>query len=93
VVLLKEVVVEIGQMPRAKAVAGSVAWFIAVGGTFGCLLPYLSGDWHFHPAPLAVRVAGVILIGAGLIPLLRSFADFIQAGGRRFRWPRHRGWC
>jgi protein-S-isoprenylcysteine O-methyltransferase Ste14 len=72
---------EIGQMPRAKAVAGSVAWFIAVGGTFGCLLPYLSGDWHFHPAPLAARVAGVILIGAGLIPLLLSFADFIQAGG------------
>jgi protein-S-isoprenylcysteine O-methyltransferase Ste14 len=68
-------------MPRTKAVAASLAWFVTVGGTFGCLLPYLSGDWHFHPAPLAVRVTGVVLIGAGLIPLLRSFADFIMAGG------------
>jgi protein-S-isoprenylcysteine O-methyltransferase Ste14 len=62
-------------------VAASVAWFVAVGGTFGCLLPYLSGEWHFHPVPLAGRVAGIALICMGLVPLLRSFADFIGAGG------------
>jgi protein-S-isoprenylcysteine O-methyltransferase Ste14 len=65
----------------AMAVAGSVAWFVAVGGTFGCLLPYLAGEWHFRQAPLAARVAGIVLIGVGLVPLLRSFTDFIKAGG------------
>jgi protein-S-isoprenylcysteine O-methyltransferase Ste14 len=66
---------------RALNVAGSVAWFVTVGGLSGWVLPYLAGDWHFHPAPLAVRIAGGILIGAGLVPLIWSFADFIGAGG------------
>ena len=28
-------------MRRSVAAAASVAWLVAVGGTFGCLLPYL----------------------------------------------------
>jgi protein-S-isoprenylcysteine O-methyltransferase Ste14 len=71
-------------MRRSVAAAVSVAWGVAIGGTSGYLLPYLLGDWHFHQ-PLrywaAARVAGGLLICAGLVPLVQSFVDFIQAGG------------
>lgn len=71
-------------MRRSTAAAGSVAWFVAVGGTFGCLLPYLLNDWHFHrPLPYwaVAQAAGVVLIGAGLVPLVQSFIEFIKADG------------
>lgn len=62
----------------------SAAWGVAVGGTFGCLLPYLLGDWHFHrPLPywaVAQVVAG-LLICAGLVPIAQAFAEFIRADG------------
>lgn len=39
-------------MRKPAAAATSLAWFIAIGGTFGCLLPYLLDYWHFHqPLP------------------------------------------
>jgi protein-S-isoprenylcysteine O-methyltransferase Ste14 len=69
---------------RSAAAVVSVAWGVAVGGTTGCLLPYLLGDWHLH-APLhywvIARVLGGLLIGAGTVPLAQSFVDFIRAGG------------
>ncbi len=66
------------------AVAISVTWGVVLGGTFGCLLPYLLGDWHLHqPLPYwaIARVAGGILIAAGLVPIASSFAAFVQARG------------
>ena len=71
-------------MRRSAAAAVSVAWGAALGGTFGCLLPYLLGEWHFHrPLPYwaVAQAAGVLLIGGGLVPIAASFIDFIQAGG------------
>jgi len=71
-------------MRRSAAAAVSVAWGVALGGTFACLLPYLLGDWHFHrPLPFwaAAQVAGGLLICAGLVPLVESFAEFIKADG------------
>jgi protein-S-isoprenylcysteine O-methyltransferase Ste14 len=71
-------------MRRSVMAASSVAWFVAVGGTFGCLLPYLLNYWHFH-APLPywgiARAAGVLLIGAGLVPVVHSFIEFFRADG------------
>jgi len=64
--------------------ASSVAWFVLVGGTFGCLLPYLLNDWHFHrPLPywVAAQAAGVLLICVGLVPPMQSFIEFFRAGG------------
>jgi protein-S-isoprenylcysteine O-methyltransferase Ste14 len=66
------------------AVAISVTWGVVLGGTFGCLLPYLLGDWRLHqPLPYwaVARVAGGILIAAGLVPIASSFAAFVQARG------------
>ena len=71
-------------MRRATAAAVSVAWGLAVGGTFGCLLPYLLGDWHFHrPLPYwtAAQAVGGLLICVGLVPIVAAFIEFTRAGG------------
>ena len=71
-------------MRRSAAAVVSAAWGAALGGTFACLLPYLLGDWHFHrPLPYwtVAQAAGALLICVGLVPLVRSFIDFIRADG------------
>src|SRR5215470_10822286 len=71
-------------MRRSTAAAVSVAWGVTLGGTFGCVLPYLMNDWHFHrPLPYwtVAQVAGALLIGAGLIPTIGSFVEFAKAHG------------
>ena len=71
-------------MRRSWAAVTSLAWFITVGGTFGVLLPYLLNDWHLHqPLPhwVIARIAGILLICAGLVPLVDSFVEFFKAGG------------
>jgi protein-S-isoprenylcysteine O-methyltransferase Ste14 len=71
-------------MRRSAAAVVSAAWGVAVGGTAGCLLPYVLGDWRFHePLPYwgIARVLGGLLICAGCVPLAQSFLDFIRAGG------------
>ena len=71
-------------MTRPAAVAASTAWFTAVGGAFGVLLPCLLHYWRFRePLPYwtVAQVAGALLIAAGLVPLAGSFAAFVNAGG------------
>lgn len=71
-------------MRKPAATAISLAWGVAVGGTFGCLLPYLLNEWHFHrPLPYwaVAQAAGGLLICAGLIPLAQAFTEFIRADG------------
>jgi 4-carboxymuconolactone decarboxylase len=71
-------------MHRSAAAVVSVAWFVAIGGTSGCLLPYLLNDWHFHQ-PLhywvVAQAAGGVLICAGLVPVVQSFIEFFKADG------------
>jgi len=39
-------------MRKPAAALASLAWFAVIGGTFGCLLPYLLNYWLFHePLP------------------------------------------
>ena len=71
-------------MRRSVAAAVSAAWFVTVGGTFGCVLPYLLDYWHFHsPLPYwgIARVAAIPLICAGLVPVVHSFVEFFRAAG------------
>lgn len=71
-------------MRESVAAAVGAGWGVALGGTFGCLLPYLQNDWHFHrPLPYwaVAQVAGALLIAAGLIPIAASFAEFTRAHG------------
>jgi len=77
-------------MRRTTAAAVSVAWGVALGVTFAGLLPYLLGDWRFHrPLPdwVIAQVAGGLLIGAGLVPIVASFIEFAKANGAAaVRW-------
>jgi protein-S-isoprenylcysteine O-methyltransferase Ste14 len=69
---------------RSATALVSAGWFVAVGGTFGCLLPYLLSDWHFHrplPGWAIARAVGVLLICAGLVPVVQSFLEFFKADG------------
>lgn len=71
-------------MRRSIAAAVSVAWGVALGVTFGGLLPWLLNDWHFHrplPCWALAQAAGGLLICAGLVPIVQSFIDFIKADG------------
>jgi protein-S-isoprenylcysteine O-methyltransferase Ste14 len=71
-------------MRRSTAAVVSVAWGVAVGGTFACLLPYLLNEWHFHrPLPYweVAQAAGGLLVCAGLAPIAASFAEFVKANG------------
>jgi len=71
-------------MRKSTAAAVSVAWGVALGGTFGCLLPYLLNEWHFHrPLPYwtVAQAAGALLICAGLVPIVGSFVEFARADG------------
>jgi protein-S-isoprenylcysteine O-methyltransferase Ste14 len=71
-------------MRRSSATAVSLAWGAAVGGTFGCLVPYLLGYWHFHrplPGWVIAQAAGGLLICAGLVPVAQAFTEFIRAAG------------
>jgi protein-S-isoprenylcysteine O-methyltransferase Ste14 len=71
-------------MRKPAAAVVSVAWGVAVGGAFACLLPYSLGEWHFHrPLPYwaAAQAAGGLLICAGLVPLVQSFTEFTKASG------------
>ena len=67
-------------MRRSMAAGVALGWGLAVGVTFGCLLPYLLGYWHARqPLPYWVisQAAGVALIGVGLIPIGQSFHEFV----------------
>jgi protein-S-isoprenylcysteine O-methyltransferase Ste14 len=71
-------------MRRPAAAVVSVAWGVALGGTFGALLPYLLGDWRFHrPLPYwaVAQAAGGLLICAGLAVIVQSFTEFVRASG------------
>jgi len=71
-------------MRRSHATAVSAMWGVAVGGVFGGLLPWLLGLWHFHqplPGWVVAQVAGGLLIGGGLVPIVASFAEFTRAQG------------
>jgi len=71
-------------MRKPAAAVVSITWGVALGGTFGCLLPYLLNEWHFHrPLPYwgIAQAAGVLFICAGMVPVVQSFIDFIKADG------------
>jgi protein-S-isoprenylcysteine O-methyltransferase Ste14 len=53
-------------------------------GTFVGLVPWLITGWRFHhPLPrwIAAQVVGVLLICAGLVPVIHAFVQFAKAGG------------
>ena len=69
-------------MRRSTATIGSAAYFALEAGTFAVLLPWLISGRQFHRLwPVPAQVAGVLLIGAGLVPVAGAFVQFARAGG------------
>lgn len=72
-----------GKARRAWAVIGSAAFLVLAPGTVAGLVPWWISRWRVH-TPFAgfalLRVVGVVLIEAGLVGLLESFARFALQG-------------
>lgn len=70
-------------MQKRTAILGSILFFFAAPGIVAGLVPWARTDWRMEPALFGfggVRIAGGILIGAGLYFLLDSFARFAIKG-------------
>ncbi|MGA4988385.1 methyltransferase family protein [Nonomuraea bangladeshensis] len=72
-------------MRRNPAAVVSALFFAAAPGTVAALGPYLVGGWRTHepfPGPIMVplRVAGAILVAAGLAVLVHAFVRFVVEG-------------
>ena len=71
-------------MRRSVAAAGSAAYFAGMAGTFAVLVPWLVTGWQFHrpwPGWIVAQVAGALLIGVGVVPVVSVFVQFTRAGG------------
>lgn len=71
-------------MRRSTAALATAAFFLVAPGTVAGLIPWLITRWQVHrPLPywVVAQVAGVVLICAGLTPLLHAFVQFARAGG------------
>jgi protein-S-isoprenylcysteine O-methyltransferase Ste14 len=69
-------------MQRSTAAIGSAAFFVAAPGTVVGLIPWLLTGWRYQePWPAWAKVAGVLLICAGIVPLVDAFVRFVRAGG------------
>jgi protein-S-isoprenylcysteine O-methyltransferase Ste14 len=63
-----------------RAALGSFVFLVAAPGVIAGLIPYLLTGWESDDPPLAIQIAGVILIAAGLPVLLDAFARFVREG-------------
>jgi len=69
---------------RSTAVLGSVGWFVLAAGVGAVWVPWLITGWDVRydsAAWLPVQAVGVVLIVAGLVPVVATFVRFAQAGG------------
>ena len=68
---------------RAKAAAGSAAFFVLAPGVVAGLVPWWLTGWRVLQPLLSLaplRVVGVVLVGAGAVVLVHSFVRFIVEG-------------
>jgi protein-S-isoprenylcysteine O-methyltransferase Ste14 len=70
-------------MSRARAAAGSLLFLVVAPGVVAGLVPWWITGWHVRePLPYwsVVRVAGGLLLVAGVAVLLQAFARFVVEG-------------
>lgn len=70
-------------MRKARAAAGSLAFFVLAPGVVAGLVPWwLTGWQERHPQPYwaPLRVVGVLLLAAGTVVLVQSFVRFVGEG-------------
>ena len=64
----------------ARAALGSLLFLVVAPGVVAGLIPYLLTGWDSTDPPLALQIAGIVLILAGLPVLLEAFARFVREG-------------
>jgi protein-S-isoprenylcysteine O-methyltransferase Ste14 len=72
-------------MRKPTAAAGSAAFFVLAPGVVAGLIPWWLTGWQVrHPQPswawVPLRVAGGILIAAGVVVLVQAFVRFVAEG-------------
>jgi len=67
-------------MTRARAAAGSLIFLLLAPGVVAGLVPWLLTGWDSTDPPVAVGVAGGLLIAAGAAVLVHAFARFVVEG-------------
>jgi protein-S-isoprenylcysteine O-methyltransferase Ste14 len=71
-------------MKTIPAAVGSATFFVVAPGSVLGIIPWLITRWELPdvgPGEQILRGVGVVLIGAGLVPLVHVFAQFVKAGG------------
>lgn len=63
-----------------RAAIGSIVFLVVAPGVVAGLVPYALTDWESTGPPLALQIAGIALIAAGLAVLLDAFARFVREG-------------
>jgi len=63
-----------------RAAAGSALFFALAPGVVAGLVPWLLTGWRSEPLPLVLRIAGGVLVAAGLAFLVHAFARFVTEG-------------
>lgn len=59
---------------------GSALFFLLAPGIVAGLVPWLLTSWQAAPMPLALRLIGALLIGAGVPVLVHAFVRFVTEG-------------
>ena len=70
-------------MRNARAAVGSLVFLVLAPGIVAGLIPWWLTGWRVRePLPywLPLRIAGVLLLAAGLVVLLEAFARFVVEG-------------
>ena len=70
-------------MRKARAAFGSAAFLLLAPGVVAGLVPWLLTGWRVRqPLPywVPLRVAGLILLAAGVVALLQAFVRFVVEG-------------
>jgi protein-S-isoprenylcysteine O-methyltransferase Ste14 len=68
-------------MRKVSALVGSAIFLVIAPGTLAGLIPWWISQWREHSLFFAFAdIAGVVLIAAGLVPLLESFVRFALEG-------------
>ena len=67
-------------MRRRTAALGTALFFALAPGVVAGVIPWLLTGWDGRPVRAAVRVAGVVLLAAGVPVLVHAFARFVSEG-------------
>jgi protein-S-isoprenylcysteine O-methyltransferase Ste14 len=70
-------------MRRLSAASGAALFFVLAPGVVAGLIPWWLTGWRMRAAPawwIPVRVAGAVLIAAGLVVLVSAFVRFVVEG-------------